>query len=463
MIGRRLLLAGIALLSGCTSGGRDGADSLPLALHSAGPSTLLRLPGAGGTARAYRPGDLAPLDWKAEKVPPIRRVVGTDIDLGIVYALDSSGSLLALDLKAQRTRVIRKGVRLAAVTADGSVLMADTAGAMHLMGRRRTQLLEGRLPPEATRLVGSLQGHALVLPSARQPDLTVFAAGAPARTIPLPAGSAAATAAGDLVAVAADSEVVLLDPARPERARHLELSGHARDVAFSPSGHRLYVAQDRPALREYDRFGDRWRGAIDLPGPARAVRSVLYGTHLLVRPAEGDSVWVLDPALRAQVAAVAASWGPDLPLVAPRAALVVRRAGDVVSLDLEGAEPRERGRVADGARDLWLVVGWAPPRSATDTLAGALGADSIAYGSGDSTPGARLFLQVSSSRNAEWARELATKISDAGVEATVLRPGPGEDVYRVVVGPYATRDEADSAGRGLGMPSFVITLPAASR
>jgi hypothetical protein len=434
-----------------------------MALHSAGPSTLLRLPGAGGTALAYRVTDLAPLDWKAEKLPPIRRVVGTDLDLGLVYALDSSGTLVGIDLTARRARTIRKGIRIAAVAADGSLVLVDTSGAVHLQGRRRTQRLEGSVPRDAARIVGSLQGSALVLPSPRQPGLTVFAPGAPAEELPLPAGGATATAVGDLVAVAADSEVVLLDPTRPDRARHVEVAGHARDVAFSPSGHRLYVAQDRPALRELDRFSGDWRGSIDLPGPARGVRPVLYGTHLLVRPAAGDSLWVIDPARRQHVATVASSWGADLPQVAPAAALLLRNGRDVVSRDLDQPGAPERGRVREGAADLWLVVGWTPPRPSGAGVPAEAGADSIAFGRADSAPGARIYLQVSSSRNADWARELSAKIAEAGLEASVLRPATGEDVYRVVVGPYATRDQADSAGRALGMPSFVITLPAATR
>jgi cell division protein FtsN len=66
---------------------------------------------------------------------------------------------------------------------------------------------------------------------------------------------------------------------------------------------------------------------------------------------------------------------------------------------------------------------------------------------------------VSSSRNADWARELSQKIAAAGLATVVLQPASGDDVYRVVVGPYATREQADSASRSLGMPSFVVSLP----
>ena len=32
-----------------------------------------------------------------------------------------------------------------------------------------------------------------------------------------------------------------------------------------------------------------------------------------------------------------------------------------------------------------------------------------------------------------------------------------EDGFRVVVGPYSTREEADAAGRRLGRPYFILT------
>jgi cell division protein FtsN len=39
----------------------------------------------------------------------------------------------------------------------------------------------------------------------------------------------------------------------------------------------------------------------------------------------------------------------------------------------------------------------------------------------------------------------------------VLPPRSGEEAHRVVIGPYATREQAEATGRTLGMPSFVIS------
>jgi cell division protein FtsN len=68
-----------------------------------------------------------------------------------------------------------------------------------------------------------------------------------------------------------------------------------------------------------------------------------------------------------------------------------------------------------------------------------------------------VYLQVSSSQNPTWANELSAKLGAAGLPASVLAPRRSEDVYRVVLGPYATREQAEATGRTIGMPSFIVT------
>jgi len=40
----------------------------------------------------------------------------------------------------------------------------------------------------------------------------------------------------------------------------------------------------------------------------------------------------------------------------------------------------------------------------------------------------------------------------------MLEPGEGEEAYRVVLGPYATREEAEETARSLGRPSFIYQV-----
>jgi hypothetical protein len=272
------------------------------------------------------------------------------------------------------------------------------------------------------------------------------------------AAPSTATSVGDLVAVATDTAVVLADPSGQRAPQVIDVAGGARSVAFSPSAHRFYVAGRKDGIRVFDRYEAKPLHEIRLPAPGRDIRGDLYGLWLLVRPEKGDSVWVVDVAARRVVATAATQWDDQLPLIAPPALLVVRRGRDVVGLDLGKEGLREVGRATGAGADLWVPLAWAPPSDPGALAAGdsLLTADSAAGG------GPRFYLQVSSSRNPEWARELSGRITEAGIAAGVMEPANPDDVYRVVVGPFAAREQADSASRSLGMPSFVITAPGAA-
>lgn len=456
---RHILLAGTVLAAACDKSGREPLAALPLVLHSPGPTTLLRLPAHGGEAVAYRSTDLTPLGWSVAKVSPIRRYIGVDLDQGLVYALDSTRALVAIDLRARRARTLRKGVRNAALGPDGTLFAVDTTGRVTEVRGRRPLTLTDALPAGATALVGTSSGRLLVLPTPRRADLTVFEPEGPAASISVPAGVATATLAGDLVAVAADSAVVLADPSGARKPDVIDVSGHARAVMFSPSGHRLYVGRDKDEVMAFDRYSARERDGIDVSGGAIDLRGDLYGLWMLVRSRKGDTLSVIDLTARSVVARTVTAWDDDLPLIAPPFLLLVRKGRDVVGLDLERDGLAPRGQVAKAADDIWVPLAWAPA-PAEDVLV-AVDTDSLGDTADSATAGSaqRFFLQVSSSRNPAWARELAEKIAAAGIKTSVVDPANADDVYRVVVGPFGSREQADSASRSLGMPSFVISGP----
>ena len=64
---------------------------------------------------------------------------------------------------------------------------------------------------------------------------------------------------------------------------------------------------------------------------------------------------------------------------------------------------------------------------------------------------------MASSQNQDWANAFAQQLKDGGFPAKLLNPKAAGDPYRVVIGPYATRDEADAVGRRLGRPYFLLT------
>ena len=74
-------------------------------------------------------------------------------------------------------------------------------------------------------------------------------------------------------------------------------------------------------------------------------------------------------------------------------------------------------------------------------------------------PADRLYLQISSSQNADWSKEFAKQLNDAGYPARVLDPTTPDEGYRVVVGPFGTRGAAEETGRKLARPYFILTNP----
>gem|GEM_PF-4037424 len=54
--------------------------------------------------------------------------------------------------------------------------------------------------------------------------------------------------------------------------------------------------------------------------------------------------------------------------------------------------------------------------------------------------------------------ERVNDLRSAGLKARVVMPSEFEDRYRVVLGPFPTRDEADASARVLGQAYFIISF-----
>jgi hypothetical protein len=248
--------------------------------------------------------------------------------------------------------------------------------------------------------------------------------------------------------------VVIYAPQNKSKPHIIPVEGDARAVLFSPSGHRLYIARAAAPLLVLDRFEWTRLREIELPGPARALRGDIYGNWLLVQPERGDSVWVVDVGSGKFLGSTAARWTDDLPAVAPPHTLLARRGNDLVALDLSATGFTETGRIEGGAADFWLPLAWKPAQDNEVPIE----ADSAQLAASDTGPARpTVYLQVSSSQNPNWANELSDKLRAAGLPASVLPPKRSQEVFRVVLGPYSTREQAEETGRKLGMPSFIVT------
>jgi hypothetical protein len=277
--------------------------------------------------------------------------------------------------------------------------------------------------------------------------LVTLAAGRPPFAQSIPDGPLAVSPWGDQAAVAVDSGLLVLAPLDSTRRRFTRLPA-PEAVAFSPSEHRLYVADSRGNLLGLDRYSLDQEEEVRLPGRARAIRPDPLGRLLLVRPERGDSVWLVDPSRQEVIGTLPSTWRDDLPAVAPDGSLLTLRGDDVLGRNLDSLTAR--GQVAGGARDQWLTAAWDPRRPALQVAS-----DSSAQFAAPS--GGQFYVQVSSTANESWAQDLARNLRAAGMQASVLPPSSEEDRYRVVLGPYLTHEVAEATGRKLGRPFWIFT------
>jgi hypothetical protein len=414
----------------------------------------------------YHPDTLSEPTWSTTRpIPAIKSVLGANLDERLAWAVDQRNNLIAVDLETRGVREQLKNVTFAAMGPDGSLYLSDQDRRVIHFVRRTPVSFQEPLPAAPRAFFGSLNDQLVAVTGGSSPVLIMATAEQGVTTVEIPEGAVSATYWGDLVAVAADTAVVLYETGGRRTVSTVRTPNSAREAIFSPSGHRMYVAEDADDVIVYDRFSLSELGRIELPDAPRAIRVDGSGRWLLARHATTDSVWIADLATNRLVATAPGEWASDLPLVAGAATLAVRLGDDVVTYDLRQAPPAQKSRLAGAGDDFWVATAWVPrerlsaavaaAESATVVQDSALVADTTLM-SADSTD---IFLQVSHSQNAERAAQLAEQLKADGFAASVLPPGLPEEGYRVVVGPFATREQAEEAGKGLGRSYFIIRRP----
>ena len=483
------MLASLALW-GCRSRAPAAASSQPqvkstVSKAAAGAArtggVAIRIPSKGGSPRVYRlPAMVEIPNAIRGRLPPVTRVIGLDVEAEFLYvttatrdttkksprakkevkdSTPAASDVLALDVGSARVDTVASGIQEATLGPDGTLYTIDAKRRVVSVARRVRVAWPQPLPEMPVQLFGAADQR---LVAADPPKLITAAADQPASSRPMPAGSdVAATRWGDLVAVATDSGVVLMDPLGRGEATFVALSDHPRALVFSPSGHRIYVARrTEPGLAAIDRYDREEIDGIALPLPATTIRLDPLGRWLLAQPNAADSVWVVDLPVKRLVGAVASAWRVDLPAIGPEGTLLVRRGDDILAYRPDSLV--EGGRVKGGASDVWMLTAWRPRGGgyrgafadvdATPTADQGAAADTAG-------PEGPMYVQVSTSQNEAWSSEMAQQLTRAGLAARVLQPKNPDDGYRVVLGPYPTRASAEAIGRKLGRP-FWIYQPA---
>jgi cell division septation protein DedD len=200
------------------------------------------------------------------------------------------------------------------------------------------------------------------------------------------------------------------------------------------------------------------------------------GRYLLARLDGVDSTTVIALGTNRVIGTVSTGWRADLPFVAPDGGIALAQGKDVVLAD--GATLRQRERIIGGASDYWFPFRWSGFRPRADELeqpaevegppvdTGGPPADSVAPPPADSAappaepPPPAPRDSTARRRQAGYtvsfaallvgnqARELAASIRVGNENARVVTSvRDGSTIYRVVLGPYPTREEAERIGR----------------
>jgi hypothetical protein len=411
----------------------------------------IRLAAQGGTPRLYRLPRLVELPGALRgRLPAIDRIVGLDVESEFLFVATANQELLSLDLGSGRVDTVATAIAQTALGPDGTLYAVDAKRRVVSLSRRTRFTWPRPLDGLPRDLFGSTDQRLVAVIPQDPPRLLIAAADQPPAVREIAAGGdVAATRWGDLVAVASDSGVALYDPLGRRDPTFVPLADQPRALAFSPSGHRIYVARRGAlGLAVIDRYERRELDGVALPGPAAALRLDPLGRWLLARPTVGDSAWIVDLPIKRHTGGIATTWHADLPAVSPDGVLLYRRGDDVVALRPDSLT--ETGHVDRGAADLWVLSAWLPRGSG---LTGQASVDALAA----DTVGAEgpLYVQVSTSQNPDWSGRLAQDLARAGLAASVLPPQGPDDGYRVVLGPYATRAQAEATGRKLGRPFWI--------
>ncbi len=455
---RFFLLAGLTLW-GCGSQAPADASSqaqpkqeVKAQVHGTGRTTgvAIRLPAQGGAPRLYRLPRLTEVTGILRgRLPPLDRAIGLDAESEFLFVTTPKNDLLSLDLGSGRVDTVATGIAQAVLGPDGTLYTVDTKRRVISVARRTRFPWPKPLVSVPRDLFGSSDQRLVAVIPQDPPRLLTAAADQPPSVRQISAGGdVAATRWGDLVAVASDSGVALYDPLGSRPAAFVRLADRPRALAFSPSGHRIYVARRAAlGLAVVDRYERRELDGVALPGAAAALRLDPLGRWLLARPTMGDSAWIVDLPIKRHTGAIPTTWQADLPAVSPDGVLLYRSGNDVVAVRPDSIT--ETGRAEGGAPDLWVLSTWLPRGS---TAASQTAAATDTAGGGAEGP---LYVQVSTSQNPDWSGRLAADLQRAGLAARVLSPQGPDDGYRVVLGPYATRAQAEAIGRKLGRPFWI--------
>jgi cell division septation protein DedD len=295
-------------------------------------------------------------------------------------------------------------------------------------------------------------------------------------------GRGVRTQVGDRVYFTVDSGLVGIKVKDLSPVGAIPLASRVSALAPTPSGDRLYVATVADSgLAVVDRYTESAKANIELPQPPSDLRMDALGRYLLARIPKADSAWVIAIGTNRLVGAVPTRWETDLPAVTPDGALALLGGKDVTFVDPE--KLTVKSTIGGGAKDFWYFFAWDGFRPRAQGLdqpvtfpsdsaqRDSLTASSTASNPGGTstapsrtdtsrapsvaiappTPGAQstgFTVSFAALLSEDKAQLVANTIKVGGTTAHVVSTSTaGSPIFRVVMGPFATRDEANKVGR----------------
>jgi hypothetical protein len=477
---RRLLL--LALLCAACNNDKAAPDSTTQsAVENHGPEPLLlRVPRGGGTGRVYRYPRLDSTVWTVDEAPAIDRVLAFDPDAGSIAVVDSKGYPGRVDLretdvlKAARIKLTSlssaNGSDIYGINVKGEIVRLNPNGGDWKFKPpvpARTVFAQ----PNGELIVTGNKGAQTLLWKVRPPDAVVQ----DSAVLPL-SGRGVRTQVGDRVYFTVDSGLVGIKVKDLSPVGAIKLANRVSALAPTPSGDRLYVAMAGDSgLSVVDRYTESAKASIELPLPPSELRMDALGRYLLARNPKTDSAWVIAIGDNRLVGAVATRWETDLPAVTPDGMLALLGGKDVSFVDPE--KLNVKSTVAGGAKDFWYFFAWdgfrprpqgldqpvtfpsdslqrdslsasSTPPSTVATPPAPVVPDTIHQPVAAATPPTGFTVSFAALLSEEKAQQIASLIKVNGNPAHVVSTTTaGSPIFRVVMGPFQTREEADKVGR----------------
>lgn len=499
-----LVLLACGFAGGCAdSSSRPSGAGAPPSIPGGPDPVVLRVSRSGGTVSAYAYPSLDSVLWRSSsKAPSLAQIIAFGAEDGYLAAVDANGAPIRLDLRLGSITSERKDTLTTVSSADGSAVYAMTrAGDLTRFTpsggdwRFHPPLPASALLAQAdgSLIVAGVHNKRVVVWRVRPPGQTVSdsisfdVSGEPAaiaKTLAATSGTV-----GDRIYFGANESVIVVRTRDMQKALEIDLGNPIVSIAATPSGDRLFIAlEGQKAVRIIDRFEEGLSGKIRLPSPPTELRMDPLGRVLLARGV-GDSVFVVSLGSDELQGVVHSAWRGDLPLVLPDGSIALTRGDNVV---LANPATLADGRtITGGAKDFWHSLRWngfrpraagldepvrfrtSAPRDPADVDSGAVrdtAAPPVEAGAPPAPPraprndvrsdtGALAGFTVSFAAvlDEKQARALASRIRvDGQVPRITTSERAGKTLYRVVLGPYASHDEAERVGRASAQSYWIF-------